>query len=613
MWGYRQSEIDDPGFFLSPRGRRNPQAELDATLAAFVTPSGEEPAQCRYPARFAWLKDQLQFDARLPTLDCPRYQAWRSQMHAQSVTLVFASYYMNNPASMYGHTFLKLNKSLSQDNPLLDYSANFAATVTTRSDILYAVYGLAGLYRGQYSTLPYYAKIQEYNHMESRDLWEYRLTLTPEETDRMVAHLWELGHTSIAYYFFNKNCSYQLLPVLEVARPSLNLVSGFWVRVVPADTLRRVTEEPGLVDRAVLRASHVHRMLADRAQLAPSEVVLASRLAKRVDSTSTQALQMLPVDRQVRVLDAAHDYFRYRVGFAREQSAEVQEQEQKLLLARSKLPPETFPRSGDVAPEIRYPSHSFDLMGRDSPELGTGPTMPYGSGLTIRRDDDVSPDQGHRSLRVSGGVGLTPHSPFEEVTIRGGLHDLMDAPRGYLPGNTLDMFHIRLRRSGERQTTYVQQASLVDLLSLPGWDPWVHSLSWRIRTGLETADDLPRDPENSLYYGLRFGSGLSLHSHLWKQELFYVLGDLDSGLGHVFNDGYRVGFGGSWGTVIHLAEIWRLQVEGRYNRYPAGQVGEAVVWRFIHAVDLSRRLQWRTTLERNNQHKELLLSLNLYL
>ena len=39
LLGVYQSEIDDPSFFLAPRGRKDPSAELDATLAAFAKTS----------------------------------------------------------------------------------------------------------------------------------------------------------------------------------------------------------------------------------------------------------------------------------------------------------------------------------------------------------------------------------------------------------------------------------------------------------------------------------------------------------------------------------------------------------------------------------------------
>jgi hypothetical protein len=41
---------------------------------------------------------------------------------------------------------------------------------------------LTGQYPGEYSIMPYYRKVKEYGDFESRDLWEYELNLTPEET-----------------------------------------------------------------------------------------------------------------------------------------------------------------------------------------------------------------------------------------------------------------------------------------------------------------------------------------------------------------------------------------------------------------------------------------------
>jgi hypothetical protein len=35
---------------------------------------------------------------------------------------------------------------------------------------------------GEYSLMPYYRKVKEYGDFESRDLWEYELNLSPEET-----------------------------------------------------------------------------------------------------------------------------------------------------------------------------------------------------------------------------------------------------------------------------------------------------------------------------------------------------------------------------------------------------------------------------------------------
>src|SRR5207237_4342379 len=79
LLGGWESEADGPALFLSPKGKRDPAAELEATLSGFFAPGAgapdgpklEDPSlehpQCRFPARFAWLAGALSIDpARLP-------------------------------------------------------------------------------------------------------------------------------------------------------------------------------------------------------------------------------------------------------------------------------------------------------------------------------------------------------------------------------------------------------------------------------------------------------------------------------------------------------------------------------------------------------------------
>src|SRR5512142_2968095 len=108
--GY-ESEVDGSAFFRALRGKTDPRAELEATLRAFFDdrPVADElsDAMCRYPARFAFLAGKLGVDlARLPPRRCPRFEAFLARIHPRSATLVFSSYYLNNPASAFGHTFL---------------------------------------------------------------------------------------------------------------------------------------------------------------------------------------------------------------------------------------------------------------------------------------------------------------------------------------------------------------------------------------------------------------------------------------------------------------------------------------------------------------------------
>jgi hypothetical protein len=82
--------------------------------------------------------------------------------------------------------------------------------------------------------------ISEYSRLENRNLWTYQLDLSPKKTTRMVEHVWELRYVRFDDYFFDENCSFQLLERLEVARPSLRLTDQLPLTAIPADTVRAV-------------------------------------------------------------------------------------------------------------------------------------------------------------------------------------------------------------------------------------------------------------------------------------------------------------------------------------------------------------------------------------
>ena len=165
--------------------------------------------------------------------------------------------------------------------------------------------------------IPFYYKVREYNDFESRDLWEYDLALRPDQLRMLVAHLWELGSTYFAYYYLSENCSYHILGVIEAADPNLNLISELSWPVLPADTVKALFRNPGLVRAVNYRPSNRTQFRQRVETLDPEELEMVSALMADPRRSFPKALS---VQRRVKVLDTAIDLIDVRGGPGREPS-----------------------------------------------------------------------------------------------------------------------------------------------------------------------------------------------------------------------------------------------------------------------------------------------------
>jgi len=91
--------------------------------------------------------------------------------------------------------------------------------------------------------------------MENRDVWNTSSISPIHNRSRADARL-ELGPIYFDYYFFDENCSYYLLELLETARPDLDLTSEFPLVGDPVRYVREVVKQKGLVKRTVYRPSN---------------------------------------------------------------------------------------------------------------------------------------------------------------------------------------------------------------------------------------------------------------------------------------------------------------------------------------------------------------------
>ena len=486
-----ESEIDDPNFFFAKDGKYNPAAELNATLDAFFSDEikDDNSSICRFPARYDWLKHKLGGDD-FPTAACKEYQKVLRRVDPKSTTLIFPSAHINSPASMFGHTFLRINSSYN--SRLLSYAINYAADADMHKEngVTFAIKGLFGGYFGKYSLLPYYDKLKEYRDSEQRDIWEYNLDLTQQETMQMFRHIWELNGTHSYYYFFTENCSYNMLWLLEVARPSLHLREHFTYDVIPLETVH-VARDEGIITTITYRPSKRTKLLGY------SDVITNNMDSKALDIVDNNgSVDVLIEDETISlqqkryILEASIEYLEYRFT------------------------------KGKIKKE-RYLS-LFHTLTTLRAKLGRG------EDLVIKKPAD--PLQSHRAIRVQLGGGVEDGEGVGYVGIRPAYHDLYDANYGFLRGTQIEFMDILLSTSKEEKIA-LEKLTILSIVSLSQRSTFFPSLSWRTHWGWD------RDAlQNSAAFGGSVGAGYTWgdtngYIYVLVDPLFYMQKDFIGGVG----------------------------------------------------------------------------------
>jgi hypothetical protein len=261
-----------------------------------------------------------------------------SKLAAKRASLVFSSYYLTNPNSAFGHTLLRFSRYDDRnETEMLDYGINYAAQAQESNPFLYAVKGLFGGFIGEFAAIPYYYKIREYSDFEFRDLWSFDLKFTMPEVLEMVDHIWELGNTHFDYYYFQENCSYHLLSILEVARPTLKLTDQYPLYTIPADTVRLLKHE-GLIEEGRRRQSTYSRLMRFSAKLSAQELETAKAVAAKPE-TALQVKEKYSEESAARVLDVsmeAFDYYNFERIF--KDDAKTRELKSHILSERARNP-----------------------------------------------------------------------------------------------------------------------------------------------------------------------------------------------------------------------------------------------------------------------------------
>ncbi|MBJ6725991.1 DUF4105 domain-containing protein [Geomonas sp. Red875] len=522
-----RSRIPDPRFFLAPEGRTDSAAELAQTLRSFFLPGGKdgEHALCRFPARFQFLQEKLRIDpARLPAVTCTERDSLFETVDPQAAVLVFPVGHINSPASMFGHTLLRLDGT--SKSSLISYAANYAAAATDSNGLLYAWRGIFGGYRGYYSLLPYYLKVKEYSDLEHRDMWEYPLKLSQPEVRRMLAHLWELQKIYSDYYFFDENCSYNLLFLIDAARPELRLTdkTGLWV--LPSDTID-LARAAGVLGPAHYRPSQGTKIRRIAAGLDAPTREAAYRIARA--ELSPQAVRNLPVSAEERrqSLDLAAEFLQFR--FARE--------------------------------EIGKEAYSRNYL----KVLAERSRMGSSSAAETAAEPDP-PDRGHGSFAVGTGAGVRRSDPYLELRLQPAYHSLLDPDQGYLPGAQLKFMEAAFLYNFGTHDVEVKSLHLLDIVSLAPRDRFFQPLSWKALIGADR--EAMRDGSDALLFRINTGGGFAHASPFGG--IAYVMGELDFNAGGKIRGTATIGPALSVGDLEQIGGWWKVQFFLRGAVYELG-------------------------------------------
>lgn len=570
-----ESPIDDPKFFLSPDGKVNPEGEIYATIKAFFDSSeGNEHPLCRFPARYMWLKDRLNIDeARLPDVTCTDLEDAVKKVNPKSAVLVFPTFYMNSPAFMFGHTLLRIDGAYQSE--LLSYAVNYAARTDGAIGFVNAFKGLFGHYKGYYSMLPYYEKVKEYNDMAQRDMWEYSLDLTEEEVKKMFLHFWELKDIYSDYYFFGGNCSYDLLFLLEAARPDLKLTERFGAWVLPVDTIG-VVYEAGLVNGVRYRPSmaarikHVSSLMEDEIS---GDAVL--RLVNGEIRPEDVLSQTSARDEKIRILDLASEIIQYRYTDKKLDKEEYSRQFLSVLTARSSL-------------------------GRPDESVSSMPEPPR-------------PDTGHGSSRFGIGPGIKEDEVFSEIRFRPVYHDLLDPEDGYLEGSKVAFGEVAARYYHADGELTLESLDIIDIVSISPREGFLKPLSWKGYTGI--LNKTFSEDRDHLVYSLKSGVGLAFKSR--AIGLYYLFLESDVNLGDRLDSGYSLGIGTSIGALKAVNRFWKVGLSAEGFAYGVGDSHKEYKVTFAQNFMISRNSSVTVDLSRSEtfgvSEEEAKIVWNLYL
>jgi len=580
------SPVNNATFFLSEEGKTNATEELKATIAAFLKPVGSnhnQHAQCRFIARYHWLKSRLpDLQNATPAANCSDYKKWYQMVQPESLSLVFASSFFGNPASVYGHLFIKINRpGPAQEMDLSSYVIQYAARTDASFGITYIFRGVFGGFSGFFSATELHTLIKTNLELEDRDLWEYRLNPGQQAVDRVMRHYWELKEVEFDYYFFLQNCAYRLVELIETAWDDPNrqpIEKQKFIWAIPGDILQEIIQSPDFVSQRLYIPSRSSRFRQKLEKLSDGERSWVHRCIENPDSADSKEFNRLGLQSQVMILDTANDYFRIvinsRLGqieildkwfqYRAEQDI-ARKKRKKLLLIRSKL---------KMKP------------------------------IVIKSKPPAPPESSHGSARMGIATGhLNKDRGFVELTGWASYHDILSNPDGYLPYSQLKTVHFSIVSTEIRSQPRLRYLHIVDVLALSVRDDFFKPKSWRIQIGVEELT--PKLCSDCLVFNAAGNIGVAIETKWLSTELFYLLPGISIQMSETFDNNYRLAGSIMAGGLFNWNDSIRTDIRLLADSTLAGDSFTRHWGHIRNRFKITKNLETRLEFEKKEQEEYL--------
>ena len=430
-------QIRDPDFLLTVE-RFSPLREMLATLAYLYSPTPQ--AVCRFPARYTWLRSELALP-ELPIAACAEIQEFKDKAPFDDLSLVFATESTTQPASMMGHTFLKVSGA-NQAGETLAHAVSYYTDTNSINLPKELWESLVSGKKGIFSLTPYDWEIQKYVDKEHRNLWEYKIRTTHAQRELIRNHLFELKPTQLNYFLHRYNCATVLLNVLGLIK-ALPVAGPDWT--TPQDVVRQA-QQADLVESTTVHVS-AHWTYA---HLRPKQSPDFERLAIDFLKSNTGSAPAIDTGAQGHYVSALNSVLRNTRHISDPQWANNQQR---------------------LSPWITSEDRPLELPGSLNPAFSVGDSRIALSGLKTQHG-------------LSTLLHVVPAS-----------HRLSDAQHAASAETEFLLFSGALEISAQN-ALQVHQLQVLALTSMPPWDPLLKPLSRQTRIGYGAWTQHPDDPKN---------------------------------------------------------------------------------------------------------------------